>query len=292
MSILITRRTVVLGALATTALRVSRADADPSKGDIETRLAEIEASVKGHLGVGILDTKTGAFYGRRVNERFPLCSTFKFLAAAMILERVDRGVEQLDRRITFTKSDLAPYSAVTKNRTGAKGMTLGELCAAAIAFSDNTASNLMLSSLGGPKALTQFLRSLGDKATRVDRLLPAASKVSPGDPRDGTTPRAMAYTTQRLLFGNVLSKASETQLIDWLVSSQTGDARLRAGLPKDWRVGDKTGTCSGATNDVAVIWPPDRPPIIIAAYLNDTNATAAKRDAALADVARVAATLV
>lgn len=288
MSAPFTRRTVLSSALAIAALHVTKADAASPKIDIDARLAEIEAKTHGRLGVGILDTKTGDFYGRRVNERFPLCSTFKLLAAAMVLERVDRGAEALDRRINFGKNELVPYSAITKDHVGSKGMTVGELCAAAITLSDNTASNLIVQSLGGPKALTQFLRSLGDQATRIDRLLPAASKVPASDPRDGTTPRAMTYTVQRLLLGNVLTKASEAQLVDWLKSSKTGDARLRAGLPSGWSIGDKTGTCSGATNDVAIIWPPERPPIIIAAFLNDTKAPNDAREAALADVARAA----
>lgn len=289
MSAPISRRAVLSGAAAVAALRLSKSDA--ADLDIDARLAKIEASVKGRLGVGILDTQTGAFYGRHANERFPMCSTFKLLAAGMVLERVDRGVEQLDRRITFAKDEIVPYSPATKDRAGPKGMTMAELCAAAITLSDNTAANLMLSSLGGPKALTLFLRTLGDKATRLDRMEPGLNDVAAGDPRDGTTPRAMAYTVQRLLLGNVLTKASEQQLVDWLVATKTGDARLRAGLPAGWRVGDKTGTCNGATNDVAIVWPPQRPPIIIAAFLTDTKAAKEKREAALADVARAAAAL-
>lgn len=262
-----------------------------SQPDIDAQLAKIEASVKGRLGVAILDTKTGTFYGRRENERFPLCSTFKVLAAALVLDRVDHGQEQLDRRVAFAKKDVVPYSPITQSRAGTKGMTLSELSAAAMTHSDNTAANLMLKSFGGPKALTQYLRSLGDKATRIDRVEPVLNDVKGGDLRDTTTPRAITYTLQRILLGNILSKSSEQQLVAWLTSNTTGDKRLKAGLPEGWRIGDKTGTCNGATNDVAIIWPPDHPPVIIAAYLADAKTSRAQREAALADVARAAAAL-
>jgi beta-lactamase class A len=247
--------------------------------------------VKGRLGVAILDTKSGTLYGRRENERFPLCSTFKVLAAALVLDRVDHGEEKLDRRIAFRKEDLVPYSPITKEHAGAQGMTMSELAAAAMTRSDNTAANLMLQSFGGPEALTQYLRSLGDKATRLDRVETTLNNLKPGDPRDTTTPRAIAYTLQRIILGNILSKSSEKHLVDWLTANKTGDARLKAGLPNGWRIGDKTGTCNGATTDVAIIWPPDGGPLIIAAFLADAKAPAEAREHALAEVARAAAML-
>ncbi len=289
---LITRRFVLSSALAIAALRVTEAGAGPSRAELYARLAEIEAAAQGRLGVAILDTKTGDMFGRRELERFPLCSTFKVLAAALVLQRVDVGAEQLDRRVVFTASDVVEHSPVTQGRAGPEGMTLGEICAAAITVSDNTAGNLMLASFGGPKRLTDFLRTLGDKATRLDRREPELNEVPPNDPRDGTTPRAMAYTLQRILLGNVLSKSSESLLIGWLTSSTTGDSRLRAGMPAGWRVGDKTGTgARGATNDVAIVWPPDHPPIVIAVYLADTTLPLDVRNAAIADVGRAAAAL-
>lgn len=292
MSIKITRRAVLSGGVAIAALYVTKSDAAPSKSDVDAQLAEIEAAAKGRLGVAILDTKSGELYGRRDLERFPLCSTFKVLAAALVLDRVDRGEEKLDRRIVFKKGDVVPYSPATKGRAGGEGMTMAELCAAAIAQSDNTAANLMLDSFGGPQSLTKYLRTLGDKATRLDRTEPALNDVPAGDARDGTTPQAMAYTLQRILLGNVLSKASEKQLADWLVANKTGDRRLRAGLPVDWRVGDKTGTCNGSASDVAIVWPPSRPPLIVAAYLADSKISPEAREKALADVGRVAAALI
>jgi beta-lactamase class A len=288
----ITRRFVLSSALAIAALRVTEAGAEPSPVDITARLAEIEAAAQGRLGVAILDTKTGDMFGRREFERFPLCSTFKVLAAALVLQRVDVGAEQLDRRVVFSAADIVEHSPVTQGRTGPEGMTLAEICAAAITVSDNTAGNLMLASFRGPGRLTDFLRTLGDKATRLDRREPELNEVPPGDPRDGTTPRAMAYTLQRILLGNVLSKSSEALLIGWLTASTTGEARLRAGLPAGWRIGDKSGTgARGETNDVAIIWPPDHPPIVIAVYLADTALPLDARNAAIADVGRAAAAL-
>jgi beta-lactamase class A len=286
-----TRRAVVLGALAIAALPTFKARA-LTTGDIESRLKEIEAGVKGRLGIAIIDTKTGRFFGQRELERFPLCSTFKVLAAAFVLDRVDKGEEKLDRRVVITKDDIVANSPVTQDHIGGEGMTIAELCEAAITRSDNTAANLLLKSFGGPEALTKYLRTLGDKATRVDRTEPALNDVPAGDFRDGTTPRAMAYLLQHILLGNVLAKPSETQLIDWMVANKTGDKRIRAGLPSGWNVADKTGTCDGAASDIAVIWPPGRAPIVVIAYLADSPAPLEAREKALADVAKLAAELV
>ena len=288
----VTRRLILSSALAIAAMHVTEAVAEPSPVDLNARLAEIEAAAQGRLGVAILDTKTGEMFGRRELERFPLCSTFKVLAAALVLQRVDIGAEQLDRRVVFSAADVVENSPVTQGRAGPPGMTIAEICAAAITASDNTAGNLMLASFRGPGRLTDFLRTLGGKATRLDRREPDLNDVLPGDPRDGTTPRAMAYTLQRILLGNVLSKSSEALLIGWLTASTTGEARLRAGLPAEWRVGDKTGTgARGATNDVAIVWPPDHPPIVIAVYLADTTLPLDARNRAIADVGRAAAAL-
>ena len=232
MPALISRRSFLSSALAISVLHVTEAGAEPAPIDLNGRLAEIEAAAQGRLGVAILDTKTGELFGRRDFERFPLCSTFKVLAAALVLQRVDSGEEKLNRRVVFSANDVVEHSPVTKDRAGAEGMTVVEICAAAITQSDNTAGNLMLASFGGPEVLTQWLRTLGDAATRLDRTEPALNEVPPGDPRDGTTPRAMAYTLQRILLGNVLSKPSENLLIGWLAANATGGARLRAGLPR------------------------------------------------------------
>ena len=222
-----------------------------------------------------------------------MCSTFKWLAAAEVLSRVDRGTESLARRIEFTPADLVPYSPVTSKHVGAPGMTLAGICEAAITLSDNTAGNLLLDSMGGPAGLTAFARSLGDRYTRLDRREPELNEAIPGDPRDTTTPAAMLHDMHALLVGAALSQASRAQLVEWMVATSTGDARLRAGLPDGWRVGDKTGTSNnGVANDVAIAWPPGRAPLLVTAYYAEADTDGDTRNAVLAEVGRIAAGIV
>jgi beta-lactamase class A len=247
----------------------------------------IEVSVAGRLGVAVLDTGTGALDGHRLDERFPMCSTFKFLAAAMVLARVDAGRERLDRRVVVTRGSLLEWAPVTSRRVGGAGMTMAELCEAAITVSDNTAANLLLASAGGPAAVTAFARRVGDKVTRLDRTEPTLNEAVPGDPRDTSTPRAMAQTLRKVMLGGALSDAGRAQLVQWMAANTTGAKRLRAGVPSDWRVADKTGTGRlGTTNDIGVLWPPRRAPLVVVAYLTECKAPDDAREAALASVAR------
>ncbi len=252
--------------------------------------AKIEAESGGRLGVAVLDTLTGARSMHRADERFPMCSTFKLLVAGAILARVDAGKESLDRRIRFEARDLLAYSPITKDRTGGEGMTLADLCEAALTMSDNTAANLLLGALDGPAGLTAYARSLGDAVTRLDRIEPDLNEAVPGDPRDTTSPAAMLSNLHALVLGNALSAMSKDQLGRWLIANKTGDARLRAGLPSGWRVGDKTGSGDhGSTNDVGILWPPQRTPLVIAVYLTQTSKSDEQRDATIASVARAGA---
>ena len=226
----------------------------------------------------------------RGDERFPLCSTFKFLAAAFVLARVDRKEESLTRRIVYARDYLVPYSPVTEKHVGGDGLTVGEICEAAVTLSDNTAGNLLLDSFGGPVGLTAYMRSLDDGITRLDRREPALNEAKPGDPRDTATPVTMLEALRKTVLGTALSTASREQLTAWLVANKTGEKRLRAGVPKGWRVGDKTGAGErNATNDIAVIWPPGRAPIVVTAYYVEARATDGERSAVLADVGRLAA---
>jgi beta-lactamase class A len=251
------------------------------------RWREIEGWVAGRLGVAVLDTATGEIAGHRLDERFPMCSTFKALAAALVLGRVDAGQERLDRRIVVAPADVLEWAPVTGKRVGGAGMTVAELCEAAITVSDNTAANLLLASAGGPAAVTALARRLGDDVTRLDRTEPALNEATPGDPRDTSTPRAMARTLRRVMLGDALSDAGRTRLVQWMAANTTGDRRLRAGVPSGWRVADKTGTGRlGTTNDIGVLWPPGRAPLVIVAYLTQTQASADAREEALASVAR------
>jgi beta-lactamase class A len=250
------------------------------------RWQSIEASVAGRLGVAVLDTATGALDGHRLDERFAMCSTFKFVAVAMVLARVDAGRQRLDDRIVVTPASLLDWSPVTSKRVG-QAMSVAELCEAAITISDNAAANLLLASAGGPAAVTAFARHIGDAVTRLDRTEPTLNEGTPGDPRDTSTPRAMAQTLRSVLLGDALSPVGRARLVAWMTATTTGAERLRAGLPFEWRLAHKTGTGRlGTTNDIGVAWPPRRPPLVVVAYLTECNAAGAAREAALARVAR------
>lgn len=266
---------------------------DPKAGRFHQSLQQIEAASGGRLGVAMLDTQSGAAYAYRGAERFPMCSTFKFLAAAQVLSRVDRGQEQLDRRITVRASDIIQHSPATKPRVGGQPMTLAELCEATITLSDNAAANLMLKEMGGPPGLTAYMRSLGDDITRLDRFEPELNEATPGDPRDTTTPKAMLQSMQKILLGTALSAASRAQITRWLADNKTGDRKLRALLPAGWRVGDKTGGGNhGSNNDIGIFWPPGRAPILVTAYLTQTQAELPVRDRAIAEVGQLVAAMV
>jgi beta-lactamase class A len=257
------------------------------EGPLSHELAKIELASGGRLGVAVLDTATGARTLHRGDERFPMCSTFKLVAAGALLTKVDAGKQNLDQRVTFEKTDLVTYSPVTQTHTGAPGMSLAEICAAAIDYSDNTAANLILANIGGPAGFTQFARSLGDTVTRLDRIETALNESLPNDPRDTTTPSAMVANLNSLLLGNALSASSRNQLTQWLLANTTGGTRLRAGVPANWRVGDKTGTGDhGSTNDIGILWPPNAKPLLVCAYLTGTTASADQRNATIAAVGR------
>ncbi|MBB6483125.1 class A beta-lactamase [Rhizobium lusitanum] len=256
--------------------------------DVDKQLAALEKKIGGRLGVSVLDTETNISLGSREEERFPLCSTYKALAVGFVLARVDQGVEKLDRRVTYGKDVVVTYSPETEKHAGTEGMTVAELCGAAITLSDNTAGNLLLESFGGPAALTAWLRSTGDTETRLDRNEPDVNQATKDDPRDTTTPDAMLDTIGLLTLGNTLSETSRDQLVNWLVGNTTGNNRLRAGLPKEWKIGDKTGTGNnGSYADIAVIWPPERGPVLVTTFVAETTAPAKDVEAAFAEISKI-----
>jgi len=266
------------------------ASAVAGENDAATRIAAIEARIGGRIGVAALDTGNTKHVEHRADERFPMCSTFKFLAAAAVMKRVDEKKEKLERFVPYGAKEILEYAPVTKEHLKDGGMTLGALCAAAIEQSDNTAGNLLLDAIGGPSGLTNFVRSLGDRVTRLDRIEPELNSAIPGDERDTTTPAAICSDIQRLLLGDALSEASRRQLEDWLQRNETGGPMIRAGVPKNWILGDKTGRGSnGATNDIAIMRPPDRAPILLAIYSVGSTATPTDRAAAVAEVAKIVA---
>jgi beta-lactamase class A len=261
-----------------------------ARSDAANQVAPIEARLGGRIGAAALDTGSGKRFDYRAEERFPMCSTFKFLAAAAVLKRVDEKQEQLDRFVPYNAKDILEYAPVTKAHLKEGGMTLAALCEAAIEQSDNTAGNLLLDAIGGPAGVTNFARSLGDQVTRLDRKEPDLNSAIPGDDRDTTTPGLMLADMTRILTADVLSRSSRRQLEDWLQRNKTGTAMIRAGVPTDWIIGDKTGRgANGATNDIAIMRPPDRAPVLLAIYSVGSTATANDRAAAIADVAKIVA---
>ena len=262
--------------------------AAPSLQPLRRSFKDIESRAGGRLGVFLLDTGSGQQVGWRQDERFPMCSTFKVLLAAAVLKEADAGRLSLDRRLPIRKQDLMHNSPVTEKHVGPEGLDLATLCEAIVNVSDNAAANLLLPLIGGPSGLTRFARGIGDARTRLDRNEPTLGSAEPGDPRDTTTPRAMAGNLQRLLLGDVLEPASRDKLTAWMLDNRTGGKRLRAGLPADWRVGDKTGKGGHATtNDIAILWPPGRAPLLLACYftaskLGDDGQDGVHRDVAAA----------
>lgn len=281
------RRTLItaLAAAPVAAPAVSLAAAPASS--ISQRMAELERRSGGRLGVAALDLQTQRRFAWRGDERFLMCSTFKAVLAGLILRRVDQKRERLDRRIPYGPEVLVAHSPETKKHVG-PGMTVEALCEAVVTLSDNAAANLLLDAVDGPVSVTRFARALGDEVTRLDRIEPALNFADrPGDPRDTTSPGAMLQTLRALAVGDALSEGSRARLVDWLVRNQTGDERLRAGLPSGWTVGDKTGSDGRhTTNDIAVIWPPGRAPIVLTAFLTGAKVDNAGRNAVIADVAR------
>ena len=232
---------------------------------------ETERASGGRLGLMVIDTGSGERFGHRADDHFPMCSTFKFALAAVMLKRAARGEEKLGRRIAVTRADIVSNSPFSEERVG-RGAMVAELCEATITLSDNTAANLLLRTIGGPDGFTRWLRRFGDPVTRLDRWETDMGEARPGDPRDTTTPAAMAGLAQRLVLGNALAPAGRTQLTDWMKATRTSAAALRAGLPAGWTVADKTGAGGyGTDNLLGVVWPRGHAPLVVASYITGSN---------------------
>lgn len=277
------RRTFLLSVAGATLAGCRTSARGTGAPDLEQALAGLERN--GRLGVAVLDTADGTLRGRRLDERFAMCSTFKLVLAAMVLDRAATSGSTLATRLRVGPGDLLKHAPVTRaavEAAMARGatsadLTLAELAEAAQTTSDNAATNLLLRDLGGPAAFTAFCRTHGDATTRLDRYEPEMSDVRPGDDRDTTTPRAMARLVARLL-GGTLAPTARLTLRQWLFATSTGASRVRRGLPHDWPAGDKTGTGGGdgvtvKCNDVVWIEPPGRAPLVVAVY-HDTGVVA------------------
>ncbi len=266
-----TRRAVLttataLGATALAGTATARAATGTVRAG-DGRFAALERRHGARLGVFAHDLRSGRGVRHRADERFPMCSTFKTLAVAAVLRDLDRHGEFLARRVHYTQADIdraggAPVTGKEENL--AHGMTVDELCGAAISYSDNTAANLLMKYLGDPTAVTRFARSTGDRTTRLDRWEPELNSAEPGRVTDTTTPRAIGTTYARLVIGGALAPADRDRLTRWLLANTTSGERFRAALPADWVLGDKTGTGSyGTANDVGIAWTPDGAPVIL-----------------------------
>lgn len=278
-----TRRHLLL-ALAALPLNVAiAADEGDAAG---AGFAALERELGGELGLAAIDG--GRILGHRRGQRFPMCSSFKALLAAAILARAQREPDLLDKQVALPKNRFVNYSPVTGKHAGG-AMSVAELCAAALQYSDNTAANALLRELDGPAALTRYARTLGDADFRLDRWETELNSAIPGDPRDTTTPLAMARTLRRLLLGDGLAPSGQARLRDWMLGNTTGASRIRAAVPPGWQVADKTGTGAyGSAADIAVVYPPQRAPVVLAIYTRTPRKDAEGRSDIIARAARIA----
>lgn len=278
--------TMIVSGFVSTGFASAQQQTSPTS--IHKDLAELEASSIGRIGVFVINTADDTHLEYRAKEHFPLQSTFKVIGVAAILKKSMSDSNLLQQKMTYTKQDLVDWSPMTEKHL-ASGMSISDLCAATIMYSDNTAINLLMKKLGGLSAVTTFARSMGDDTFQLDNWEPKLNS-NPNDLRDTSTPEAMANSLRQLTLGNVLASPQREQLLSWLKANTTGDSRIRAGVPKGWIVGDKTGTGGsyGVTNDIAILWPPKAPPIIMAIYFytKDKNDTK-HHDDVIASVARI-----
>ncbi|MET9957337.1 class A beta-lactamase [Streptomyces sp. NPDC006339] len=251
-------------------------------------LRELERRYDARLGVYAIDTGGGREVAHNADQRFAFASTFKALAAAAVLRRY--SLDGMDEVIRYSREDLIAHSPVTEKRL-ATGMTLRELCDAAVRFSDNTAANLLFDALGGPEGLEKALAEVGDRVTRVEDREPELNRWSPGAVRNTTTPRAFAGDLRAFVLGDALAQEERAQLTTWLRTNRTGDALIRAGVPEGWVVGDKTGTggVHGIRNDIAVVWPPGAAPLVMAIMSSRSGKDDEHDDRLIAETAAVVA---
>ncbi|MXP25981.1 class A beta-lactamase [Altererythrobacter indicus] len=299
-SIMLVRRSAIAGIAASFLAACTRnssvATHDKADGGQIEQLEKLQASIPGILGAYIIDCESGQGFGINENKHFALCSSFKLSLAAMVLQKADRGEINLDQRVHYSEGDLLSYSPVTRENL-AHGLTLEELAKAAQVASDNAAANILMREFGGPQAMTQFWRNMGDTVSRLDKTEPDLNLVAPGDEHDTTTPEAMAHTLAKLMTGTVISESSRAKLWAWMQETSTGLQRIRGGIPKGWPAGDKTGTSFAegfGSNyaDIAFVRPPNGPPLAITSYYRLPNVhkkSEPQSQAVLAKVGAIAA---
>jgi len=288
-------RTLALPAVLAAAMTAGAAIAMPAlamdfdAAPLEKTVLDAEARLSARVGVSVIDMETGSQWQHRGDERFPTNSTFKTFLCAALLDAGAKGLVDPDSEVTVRESDLVSYSPVAEKHVG-EALSLRELCEIAVTISDNAAANLVMEGIGGPEALTAYLRGIGDDVTRADRWEPDSNTGIPGDARDTTSPNAAARTLRKLVLEKTLPAPERKQLTDWLVGNKVGSATLRAGLPEGWRIADKTGAgANGSRNNIAVIWPEGRKPVVIAIYITQTAASFDARNQAIAEIGRALA---
>ena len=291
---LYTSRRAILAAISTILVDCTTGTHGEKTNVAHRELTGIEKHTGGRLGVYALEVESGRVVSYRENERFALFSTFKWVLVAAVLSLIEHNELSLEQVVEYDESHLLDYAPITRERLSSKTsrgrMSIQELAIAAIKVSDNCAANLLLDRIGGPTGLTRFLRKIGDSVTRLDRNEPLLNSNTLGDPRDTTSPRAMASTLRTVLIGtNVLSKQNRERLFGWMCDSTTGAQRIRAGFPQSWQVGDKTGTCGqrGAVNDVAIARRPRRSPIVLAVYISEGTKNISRLSEMHVDVGRL-----
>lgn len=257
----------------------------PTQTIVHKKLMELEASANGRLGVSVLNTANNERIEYRAEERFPMQSTFKVMVVAAVLKQSMNDDQLVQKKISYTKQDIATWSPVTEKHIS-KGMTISELCAAAIMYSDNTAVNLLIKELGGPNEVIAFARSIGDSTYSLERK-PEEFAAVPADINYTSTPAAMEKSLKKIIVGDVLGTKQKEQLLYWMKENTTGDLRIRAGVPKGWVVADKTGSGDyRITNDIAVIYPLTCKPIVASIYFIQEKKEATSRPDIIASATR------
>ncbi|WP_299002379.1 class A beta-lactamase [uncultured Shewanella sp.] len=252
------------------------------------KLLALENQYGGRIGLSLMNTQNNSAIHYRASERFPLASTFKVMAVAAMLKESESQPQLLAKKIAYTEQEVkdSGYAPITSKHLKT-GMTIEALCAAALQFSDNAAVNLLMQQLGGPDEVTAFARHIGDTQFNLTRWEPQLNLVYPGETQDTTTPNAMSLSLQKLVLGDILQKPQRDKLKNWLINNTTGDTKIRAMVPSTWIIGDKTGSGRfGATNDIAVLWPPKYNPFILSVYYVQQDIDAKNNNKIIREVTR------
>lgn len=282
---MISRRALLVGGVSAVGVVAAGCSRNGNRRPAPDELASLEKDFGGRIGVYALDTGSGDTVGHRADERFLMCSTVKTFIVSAVLRRRLSEPGLLDQRIQYTQSDVLEWAPITSQHVST-GMTVSELCDATLRYSDNTGANLLITQLGGPKETEKFVRSLGDNVTRMDRT-EVQLNIPDGD-LDTSTPQQLVANLRRLVLDEGLDSRGRDLLTDWLKRNTTGDQSIRAAVPAGWTVADKTGGgFKGETNDIAVIWPPGRAPIVMAVLTVPEDPTSTKGKPTIAAATRI-----